>query len=109
MDERPEPRIEPTYGANFYETDVFLGHAGPFDLWYDPAFENSDGEIAKLVTIIGPEEYMVGKRNNFDNYKITEEGNLVHTDAVKDLHIGVDHMCEIYRLCMEKGLLNGQQ
>lgn len=106
MDEEHKPRIEPSYGSNLYDTEVFLGHAGPFDLWYDPDFEDSNGDIEPLLTIVGPEGYMVGKRNNFDNYRITEDGNLVHADAAKDLHIGLDHMCEIYRVCMEKGLLD---
>lgn len=98
-----EPRYNPTYNATGKEE--FLGHAGELDVW----IEDRGGDSRKdyLVLLIAPQERLPNypdRHYNFDGYEVTE-GGLLENDEPMDVHVELQEMCEVYRLCVARGIL----
>lgn len=94
------PRWKPSYGGRV-EADVFLGYAGPFDVWFDGM---GDGDHS-VVAVVGPSKTKIveGGGYNFDTFYVVEN-NLVR-DSQEDLHIGLEDMCLIYQRCVENNIV----
>lgn len=81
------------------EMDIFLGYAGPFDVWLDP--EGNAGDVA--VIVVGPDSAKInGVPYNYDAFELMG-GQLVR-DGDQDLHIDLHSQCLIYQLCEEYDL-----
>lgn len=82
------------------EKDIFLGYAGPLDVWFDAI--GNDGEPA--VVAVGPDSAKV-KMTSVHNYDVfyLMGGQLVR-DGAEDLHIDLHSLCLIYQLCEEHDL-----
>lgn len=101
-----KPRYKPTWLTDTAGDEVFIGHVGPLDIYY----EHNKGAGEHWIIVVGPEER---KRNdnrvhNFDVYDI-EKGNIGphRTDEV-DVHIELIEMCEIYALAISLGYMEEQ-
>lgn len=93
------PRWEPSYGPAALEGDIFLGYAGPFDIWFDP--DGNDGEPALLV--VGPDSAKIDNAPyNYDTFYLM--GGQLERDGTEDLHIDLHSLCLIYQLCEEHEL-----
>jgi hypothetical protein len=89
--------------------EIFIGQAGEIDVYYqDHSDEHSSGP-ERYIYVVGPQERMLENdeiAHNFDGYQIVD-GNLVLGGGVQDIHIELAEMCEIYRLCVERGYIEG--
>ena len=98
----PEPRHKPNYTRS--NNEEFLGYAGELDVWLEP-YRDRDGY---LVLLIGPQERLPNhpdRHYNFDGYDVTEDGQLEMDVGPRDVHVELHEMCEVYRLCAARGIL----
>jgi hypothetical protein len=98
-----KPRYKPTWITDEANSEVFIGHVGPLDIYY----EHNKTEKEHWIIVVGPDER---KRNgngahNFDVYDI-EKGKMVpHMAGAVDIHIELIEMCEIYALAIKLGYM----
>ena len=98
-----EPRYNPAYNPTGAEE--FLGHAGELDVWIESRSRHGDGDY--IVLLIAPRERLPNypdRHYNFDGYEVTEDGRLENQEPA-DVHAELHEMCEVYRLCAARGIL----
>lgn len=96
-----EPRYTPAWSPG---DERFLGHAGEIDVYYE---YNNDDEVDN-VYIVGPAHRKLREETtyNFDPYAIEGGSILVLQDeGMKDIHIELSEMCEIYQLLQKEEIL----
>lgn len=102
-----EPRYEPTWNPED-DNSKLIAHVGPLDVYYEYDYEGNDEH---WILVVGPGKrcrYPENRSDNFDVYKV-EGNNLLLLDSgfgsVQDVHIELFEMCEIYALCVARGLI----
>lgn len=99
----PEPRHNPNYKVT--NNEEFLGYAGELDVWIEDRSRDESKDY--LVLLIAPQERLPNypdRYYNFDGYEVTEDGRLESQEPT-DVHVELQEMCEVYRLCVARGIL----
>jgi hypothetical protein len=104
-----KPRYEPQWvGRVPHDSgeEVFLGHVGPLDVYYEDHDEDHDED---WIIVVGPEERMIRPRSagfNFDIYFVEDRSRLVPSpNSPPDIHVELAEMCEIYALAARLGYI----
>jgi hypothetical protein len=87
--------------------EMFVGQAGEIDVYFQDHTDASSSVPEHCIYVVGPQERVTGEGggiHNFDGYQIVD-GSLVLGGEVQDIHIELSEMCEIYRLCVERGYI----
>jgi hypothetical protein len=87
--------------------EVLIGRVGLFDVYYEYDYEGSGQH---WIMLVGPDPKKLDpiSKCNFDVYVIENRSSLEpyeHIHGRQDLHIELAEMCEIYRLCVERGYI----
>jgi hypothetical protein len=99
--ENNEPRWTPSVDLIGSPSATFLGYANDLDVWFE--------HEKKRIDVVGPKSRVLPNGGfNFDSF-LLEYGVLAPLDRNGDIHIDVHDMCLIYALCVEKGVLNGEE
>lgn len=84
--------------------DRLVGYVEEFDVYIDDYTPEYDGDSPPTLTVIGPTD--VYPRTNYDCFAV-ENGGIRSIPSV-DLNITPYHMCLLYALCIEHGILEGK-
>ena len=85
--------------------DRLVGYVEEFDVYIDDYIPESDGDYPPTLTVIGPTD--VYPRTNYDCFAV-ENGSIRSIPTV-DLNLTPYHMCLIYALAIEHGLIKEQE
>lgn len=104
-----KPRYIPTWGDQEESYEVLLGHVGPLDVYYE---DNLDKSGEKWCIVVGPNDRKINGEgsHNFDVYVIADRNRLephVGMCPRLDLHIELPEMCEIMKLLVDGGYMDG--
>ena len=94
-----KPRWKRGYPAYNYPNEHFIGYVEEFDVYFD-ATEHVDCPL----TIIAEERGLNG--HNFDGFVV--DGNEITPAALHDLNVTPYHMCLLYALAIENGIIKGE-
>lgn len=105
-----ERRHKPSWNEDGEDDDnsELIANVGPLDVYYEYDY---CGNNKHWIIVVGPDSRCRDPENrsfNFDVYGVKgnnlelEEGNF---GAAHDVHIELAEMCEIYQLCVERGLI----
>jgi len=95
-----KPRHTPTYKASDYPEDILVGYVGDFDVYID---FTDPCESEGAVTVVAARPRNRGS-HNFDVYSV--RANTLEVLGTPDLHLDLHHMCLLYALCVEQGILD---
>ena len=94
-----KPRWEPGYPEKSYPDERLIGYVEEFDVYFD-----ANDEADYPITVIAEERGSRG--HNFDSFRVT--GNTLEPADYQDLTITPYHMCLLYALAIEHGLIKGE-
>ena len=102
------PRHKPSWKTwDTSQDEVFIGYVNDLDIYYE---DQKLDEGNEYIFVVGPDDRKLhASQYNFDSYVI--EGNgLVGDDQTNiDIHVGLDEMCLIYQLAVERGLIIAEE
>lgn len=105
------PRHTPSWKTWAVSQDeVFIGYANDLDIYYEDQTENT-GDGNEYIFVVGPDDRKLRANSgyNFDSYVI-EDGKIVMDDQHDhDIHVGLDEMCLIYQLAVERGYIKAEE
>jgi hypothetical protein len=81
-----------------------IGYVGEFDVYIEEYIPEYHEDLPRTLTVIGPTD--VYPRTNYDCFAV-ENGGIRSIPSV-DLNITPYHMCLLYALCIEHGILEGE-
>jgi hypothetical protein len=82
-----------------------LGYVEEFDVYIQEHTPEYDGDSAPMLTLVGPP--IVYPRTNYDCFAVMNGG--IRPMPSVDLNITPYHMCLLYALCIEHGLIKEQE
>jgi hypothetical protein len=86
---------------------VLIGYVNDLDIYYEDQTEDGGFEY---IFIVGPKDRKLRATDyNFDSFII--EGNRLMMDdqTDSDIHVGLDEMCLIYQLAVERGYIKAEE
>ena len=95
-----KPRWERGYSEENYPDEHFIGYAEEFDVYFD-ADEHSECPI----TVVAEKRGLHG--HSFDGFGVN--GNEITPAPHPDLNVTPYHMCLIYALALEHGIIKGEE
>lgn len=105
------PRHTPSWKAwNVSQDEVFIGYANDFDIYYEDQTENT-GDGSEYIFVVGPDDRKLRPLTeyNFDSFVIKGNRRIMDDETDHDIHVGLDEMCLIYQLAVERGLIIAEE
>ena len=102
-----EPRHEQLHDRRVIRNGgsrTFLGYVEEFDVYISDYIPEYDGDAQPTLTLVGPTD--VYRETNYDCFAVASRG--IRPLPSVDLNVTLYHMCLLYALCIEHGLLKGE-